>query len=135
MIEVDIETALMNAAIEAAFQVGDLPLQVPNRVFNPPSDGRYLRATHFRNPVNNLAWGDETLFQGVLQIDMFGAPDVGSIPLTTIGSALSTYFRKGRQFREGNALVEIQEKPSVLSEATNGHETFVPVSIRYQCFG
>lgn len=133
-LEVDIDTALMLKAEQIAASLF-LPLAVPNRVFEKPDDGRWLRVQHLRNRNTGIVWGDETMFQGILQFDIFGPPDLGSTPTLAIGANIVALLPKGTELREGVAVVKIDEKPSVLSQVEDGQETFVPVSVRYRCFG
>ena len=134
-IEIDIENALFEKA-EAVASSLSLPLSVPNRVFNKPADNRWLRVQHLRNQNTGIAWGDETMFQGILQFDIFGDVDLGTIPVLTIAaSIIDAFWGSNAVLWEGTTKLKIEQKPSVLSQVSDGQETFIPVSIRYRCFG
>jgi hypothetical protein len=134
-IETDLDDLFMTKAAAVATALS-LPLSVPNRVFEKPETGRYLRVQHFPNRNTGIDWNDKTMFQGIVQFDIFVEPNIGSIPARTIADTIiAAFWGSNDVLWAGSTMIKIEEKPSVLSQVDGGQETFVPVSIRYRCFG
>lgn len=128
------DKALNDAAIAVAGTLA-LPYQVENRKIDPPADHWYLRFTNFRNTTISPNWGEEgAYFVGIFQIDILFPPDIGSGKALEVADTIVDAFPQGASFVTTGARVSVSAKPSVLSTVTNGHETFIPVSIPYRCF-
>lgn len=136
-VNADIETALFDA-VYAMFNddavLGAIPYSMPNRVINPPESGRYIRVDLFRNNNRNYAWGNGTVYPGILQLMVVDQVDTGTGETTALCDLIVSYWPKGRELQSGGVRVQIEVEPDVLSPVQDGHKTETPVSIRYRCY-
>lgn len=136
-VNADIETALFDAVyqmFEDDTVLFDLPYSMPNRVIDPPENGRYIRVSHFRNNQQNYAWRNGTVYPGILQFILVDRVDVGTGEATELCDLIASHFPKGRQLLSGDVVVKIEVEPEVLSVLQDGHKIEIPVSIRYRCY-
>lgn len=134
-VQTEIENAII-AAVEAmanAAPFTNIPFEYPNRKLDPTPEN-YVQVVQLRNNQRNYAWGEGTVYPGILQLNVVGAVDQGTGPLLDLCDAIVATFPKGRDMRSGGLVVKIEVEPEVLSTLQDGHKATVPVSIRYRCF-
>jgi hypothetical protein len=129
-----IEKALLDAAAAAAATL-NLSIQMPNVDF-PTPDVAYLEAVHFINQNANPNWSDETIYQGILQINFITPDHRGSFDPAEVCGKIVTLFDKGTILwtgEHGDVAIKIDAKPSRLTIIQEGSKATYPVSISYVC--
>jgi Bacteriophage related domain of unknown function len=131
-IETDIAAALF-ARLKTLALTPPHPIAWPNLAFNPPDDGRWLRATMMPVSVDAFSINETNEHRGMLQVDVFAPLDSGLTTATTIAGLVRQHFRRGDLLRSGDAAVEIlRAYPGPDIRANN--RLMIPVTINWRCF-
>jgi hypothetical protein len=131
-IEADIKRALLTRAEAFAASVA-LRAEMPGVPFDTvEGEVRWLTVDHFVNTNLNYGWSDRTQFQGILQICVVDTAQEGDLAPTEVCGAIVSYFDKNTVIRQGNVVVKIEVRPSVLTPIVDGQKSTYPVSIPYR---
>lgn len=138
----DIFQALTDAVVAFATGVG-LPVEYPLRVFTPPTInppagiGRYLQMIFLPNSNQNFGWASDapTEHSGILRLGVVDPLKVGPIVSYGLCDQIVVAFAKGSTFTKNSTVVQISEKPSLLTGIPDGQRVIYPVSIRYRTSG
>lgn len=124
-------------AAVAASGTPTLPVKYIGRVFNPPSDGKWLELVFIPNNPEDEVWGDTYTYRGMLRLILhYPIDDTGIyIPLGVIKSIVSSFSKNEVLHDVGSTIkVRIINMPRLLDVIEEPPELLLPVSIRYSCF-
>lgn len=108
-----------------------LPVQFPGRVFDIPSNGRYIEVIQIRNNRQGEYYGDERTYQGILRLLVhWPNDDAGAIPPLVYCEGIADALPKGTRF--GNTV--LYDVPEVGSVVEDQGQIFYPISFRYRDF-
>lgn len=130
--------ALQKAVITAvaAGNTPALPIRMLGRVFNPPSDGKWLEIVHIPNN-SNLSWGDEQLYEGMLRLILhWPVDDQGVYDAMYLMRSINGYFTKGRKLSDtgNNITLTIIRQPMYMGLIEEAPEMLFPYGLRYRSY-
>lgn len=130
--------ALQKAVIAAvaASTTPAIPIRMLGRVFNPPSDGKWLEIVHIPNN-SNPTWGDEQVYEGMLRLILhWPVDDQGVYNPMDLARSISSYFTKGRKMSDtgNNVTVRVTRMPMFMGVIEDAPEMLFPYGLRYRCY-
>lgn len=128
---VDIANALLTRAALLETDGPELPVAMPDIAFEPPADGKYLRATVFYNTPAWEGLGPKALAQGLLQITVVWPRGVGIIEALSVAEIVKQEWPKGLTLRQNSTTIKINKAPWSGSPIEDEGMTLVPVSISW----
>lgn len=132
-VETDIEAALFAKAKDIPLA---LPFAWPNRKFDPPSNGTYLRIRHFPNRPERLFFdgADKHRRQGFLQVSVVAPLDQGPTPATTFAGQVAEFFPGDLKMSSNAVKVRVTAAPTVGPAFETEQSWIVAVAIYYEAF-
>lgn len=121
----DIAVALLARCATLSIGSPALPVAMPDIVFTPPADGRYLDVKAF---FNSPAWqglAGGKIDQGILQIDVVWPPAKGIVKPMTAAGGVAAHFVAGKRY----GAIKVSGDPWAASPIIEDAETRVPVRI------
>lgn len=133
MIETDVMRGIVGAAVSA---IGSsLPVKAPGRVGPTPNDQKYYELVLLQDSNENVSWGNEEVYSGILRIILHWPKDDRGVydPIETL-SALKVTLFKGRIIWEGGAKLLISDNPGLMDMIEEPAEVLYPLSVTYRYF-
>lgn len=137
MIESKILKALQTAVLAAVAASIDPTLGVKpvGRIFDIPSNGKWLEIIYIPNNSADEFWSEGKTYQGILRLLVhWPTDDKGAYGPMEMAQSIAGYFTKGMTLDASGDTVRINEQPNMLGVMEMPPEMLVPISIRYQCF-
>ena len=134
-VEENIEAALLDRLRQLTLSPA-LPVAWPNRKFDPPAGGAYLRVDHLPNVNERFLLGSAAPHhrRGILQVTAVLPLNQGPTPATKIAGEVAAHFPADLALYSGGIKVEITDAPSRAPALRTDVSWNVPVSINYECF-
>lgn len=128
--------ALQKAVISATAITG-LPVKYVGRIFDIPSDGKWIEVIYIPNNIENQYWDDSKTYRGIMRLILhYPMDDTGVYSILNVAQQISDGLSKGSKFSDigNNVVVKISEVPNIQSILEEAPELLVPISVRYICF-
>lgn len=126
--------ALQSATIEAVTGsiVPTLPIKFLGRVFNIPSDQKWLECVFISNNPQDRTIDDLEFYRGIYRLILhWPVNDAGAYePMRTIAS-IGEFFSKGKLLWNGAQHVRVVQNSKPSSPIENGAEMLFPLSVEY----
>jgi hypothetical protein len=126
--------ALQKAVINASLTI---PVKYVGRIFNPPTDGKWIEVIYIPNSLGNEYWSDGKIYKGVVRLVLHWPIDnAGAYPALDMMRNISDKFIKGSKFSDpsNNVIVSIVDHPNINDVIEKAPEMLVPLTIKYSCF-
>lgn len=127
----------LQKAIIAAVAPTSISVKYVGRIFNPPSDGKWLEIVYIPNNVENQYWDKDKTYRGIIRLILhWPMDDTGAYPALTIAEQIVAGLEKGSKFSDlaNTVVVTISENPNIQSVLEESPDLLIPISIRYTCF-
>lgn len=135
---IDYERYVLEALQKAVIAVGlTIPVKYIGRVFNPPSDGKWLELIYIPNNGTNEYWSEGKTYRGLMRLILhWPMNSTGAYPAMDVARTIAASFVKGSKFSDTgkNVVVTITEHPNVQDVLEEAPDLLVPLTIRYSCF-
>ncbi len=130
----------LQKAVTTAVAATTLPptaVKYVGRLFEKPSNYRWLEVIYIPNNIENEFWDSSKTYQGILRLILhWGMDDKGAYEPTTLINDIAASFAKGGKFADpgNNVIVRIDEVPNLLGILEEPPELLLPLSVRYRFF-
>jgi hypothetical protein len=136
-IEVDIFNGLMRAVNERLGNglTDTVEISYPNIEYEPIYLGKWIEVLYFPNDTISKTWGNEKFFQGILRLNLHWPADDGAEnPMITAAEVLS-FFPKGSDIFEGEAVIRIYDHGSISTFFQTGQSAVYSITIMFRVYG
>lgn len=122
----EIEEAFFSA-VAADFPA--LPIAFPGVNFTPPAAENWIEVSLIRAPLAMQPLANRRgVEQGVMQIQVFTRPGLGTLALTALAVSAMNLYPMGRAFATGHRIID---NPSMLSPLVEPDRISIPISFTY----
>ncbi|QKV20537.1 DUF4128 domain-containing protein [Oricola thermophila] len=113
-----------------------LPIADPNIDFDPPADGRYLRATFVPNTTDRLFIQSTGLhrYTGLFMVDVFDKPGTGETRARDVAGQVAEHFPCDDRITEEGVTLRIITRPNVGPAIIEDQAIHVPVTVEFWAF-
>lgn len=119
-------------AAVAASTLPELPVKFMGRVVDVPNDQKYLEVVHIPNNPNNVSWGNEKQFRGLLRLILhWPINNEGVYAPNDLIASIAGYFRKDQVLWHNANHVNVTENPVSSGMITNTNELLFIYTIEY----
>lgn len=108
-----------------------LPVAMPDVIFSPPADGKYLRVGYFTNVPRWEGLSDGAVDQGLLQIDVVWPKGQGVVAHRRVVSQVAALFPKGLRLYAPGARVTVNREPWAASPIVEASRTLTPITVSW----
>lgn len=116
----------------AASTLPTLPIKFVDVAFTVPNTQKWLEVIFIPNNPADRTWGDEEVYRGIMRLVLHW-PNNGAgayKPLELISSILSSFSKDERI----GGLLQILNKPKLMTTVQSGSENWYPATIEYTVF-
>lgn len=119
--------------LERASELSTLyPVAMPDRPFQKPDDGKYLRVTLFNNAPMWQGLTSGKMDQGLLQITLVWPPNEGVVVQREVAGQVMGHFYKGLTLYGAGARVKISSEPYAGSPILDDGESLTAITIPWR---
>jgi hypothetical protein len=130
MIGIDDVADALYGRLGATFAGLPVAYPEPAVAFDPPADGRYLRAAILPNAPRNRFLGRQTVDQGLLQVTVVWPRNASELPAWRIAKQVCDHFNVPR-LNAGGVRVQIDSGAYTASPLTFDDRIEIPVTIAW----
>lgn len=113
----------------------ELPVAFPDVAFDPPANGKYLRAGLYFNSNYWESLGGDGVPQGLLTVTVVWPTGQGIMASLNVADKIKQAFQKGLSLTSGSVKVTINKAPWSGSPIEDEGQTLVPVTISWMASG